>query len=349
MRFVITIAGILALCVSCAGAEIKLRKSYTPHGLAPVLQAIKANIDQLNSPYDYPAGCHVRTKPLTYTSRHGLTLTGPSGGLMDPRGWCRAWWPKNPDTRCIVLFDIPAGVPCIHFKGCRALTISGINFCRTTPGPLFQDERQEGQNSGEIRFVRCGFYRRGDAGNAIKDPFDGKGFDAPKEGYHALSVRGSNGADNYHFRDCDFHGLDRCLDIDCPQTTRVTFTACNFRQCNNLAWCRKSGNLSFYGCQSYDTGPAVFERCSIATCTMLWSGGWLDWSSGQKPRTLADFSRTDYGHFTYVGGNGKQWRTASNQEPCEPLVVPSRRLDRFTANILGPAPWGMEVCNGRSN
>lgn len=343
----------VVVCWACVchaqSREIPLRKSYSPYGLAPALKAMAENIEQLHARtrHDYPAGCHLLTKPLTYDGKHGLTITGPSGGLMDPRGWCRAWWAKNPESRCILLFDIPEGVPCFHFKGCRAVTVSGVNVCRTTAGPLFQDERSDGQNSGEIRFERVGFYRRTDAGNALADPFGGAGFKCPAEGTVGLRVVGNNGADNYHFRDCDFAALDRAIDIDCPQTTRVTFTACNFRRCQNLAWCKRSGNLSFYGCQSYDSGSVVYERCGIAVCSMLWSGGWLDWSAKGAPQPLADFSRTDYGHLTYVGGNGKQWRTSGNRAACPPLVIMPRQAERLTLNILGPLPYGQETCETR--
>lgn len=342
---------VLVLAAVC-GAQpdrIPVPKSMTPYGLVPALNRYSDAIDTLEQ-RTHPAdsvtdaltrqvpldpGVYVVREPITLDGRHGLTLSGPSGGLMDPRGWARVWWEANPQSQCIVCFDLPEGVPGIHLVGCRAVTFRGINFCRSTPGPLFLDERKEGMNSGEIRFERVGFYRRVDSKNALVDPLKGLGFDAQQAGYHALSVRGVNGADNYHFRDCDFHALDRCLDIDCQQTTRVTFTACNFRQSNHLAWCKGSGNLSFYGCQRYDCGPVVYEKCGIATCSMLWSGGWLDCSGGEEMQPLVDFSRTAYGSLAYEGGNGKQITG-----PSQPLVIPPQRADRTWVHLHGLAPWG---------
>jgi hypothetical protein len=302
-------------------------------------------------------GTYTITEPIDIYSKHGMTFQGPANSLVDPIGWGRSLWPFETQGQCIVMFDFAGtdheDAPGMTFRGCQGMTFRGINFCRTTPGAIIQDENAEGRNSGMMEFFNCGFYTRSDGGEVYVDPYDRVGVVTDNTGYYGLQAVGYNGTDNYQFHRCDFHRLDRCYNLLTPQCTRMHFENCAFRQCNNVGWHgvntgdpsalqNGSGNPAFYGCNRYDSGPVVFVLCSTATCSMLWAGGWIDASSGSPMESLVDFSATAYGHLTILGGNGKQLNAAA-VAIAEPLVVPAYTALRTTIYVNGRWPNGQEL------
>ncbi|TWT67686.1 hypothetical protein Pla123a_42420 [Posidoniimonas polymericola] len=291
-------------------------------------------------PRTLAAGVHVVTEPIVLNSVHSLRLAGPSRTLMDPAGWGRAWWANNLSRACIVCFDLPEGVAGIQMTGCRGIEIRGVNFCRTTPGCLITDSNAEGRNSGDHTFAECGFYRRThDAKDDIPDLLGGLAMDE-QAGHYGLGVYGSNGCDAYTFVDCVFKSLDRGVDLDCPQTTRMIFVRTHWRRCGTMGSFRGSGNIACHSCGRYDSGPLTLEDCPEALTSVAWIGGWLDTSrrkaqeSGMQP--LVDFSKNPTGRLVLVGGNGRKLGNLAPGVQSPPLVIPPRDRSKLSLQIDGP-------------
>ena len=276
-------------------------------------------------------GCYVITEPIRFKNAHGYTLKGPSRSLIDPIGWGRSLWRNNPAAQCIILFDLPEGVAGIEMTGCQGMTFEGINFCRTTPGPLFEDHNSRESNSGMIEWRHCGLYARRDGNANMTNPLKRAGISADKTGHIGLLAVGTNGTDNYKFTRCDFDRLDKAYELRTPQTTKMVFFDCAFRWCNYMGWMGPnpddqndkagSGNPAFYSCTRYGSGPVVFDRCKHACSSMTWVAGWLDTNGDLPMQPLADFSRSSFGYLSIVGGKGKQLKT---DIPHEPLVIPAK-------------------------
>jgi hypothetical protein len=303
--------------------------------------------DWIASDFERPlaAGTYTVTEPITFTREFGKTLKGPSHHLVDPITWGYYNWPNSPESQCIILFDLDENVPGITMSGCGGMRFEGINFCRTTPGPIIKDTNATGANSFMIEFYDCGFFCRQHVDVNYTDPYGGAGVVDDITGYTALLAEGTNGTDNYRFDSCDFFRLDIPVHILSPQCTKTQFNYCAFRRCNYMMWVGHSdgaiysiANPTFISCTRYDSGPVVFDRTGSQGTNMTWVGGWLDCGTAMK--SLVDFSRWHYGSLAYVGGAGK---TLSGAYTHEPLVVPSD-TDGWTSLFMqGKKPQGQPL------
>lgn len=276
-------------------------------------------------------GIYTVTEQIRFYQRSGVHLRGPSKTLMDPVGQLRALWANSPDAQCIILFDLPAETPGILLQGCTSFVFEGINFCRTTPGAMIQDENAAGANSFDHTLRHCGFYCRTVRNDRIPDPFRGAGIITDKTGHVGFKAVGTNGTDSYHFDGCYFDTLDKCCEMLTPQMTKCLFTNCRFMRSNYIGWFGPnpayeylktgSGNPAYYSCTRYDCGPIVLDHCANATSNVSWIGGWGDSGSGRPARPLVDFSRTGWGTFALVGGSGK--KMTATPDTNEPLIIPS--------------------------
>lgn len=284
-------------------------------------------------------GVHVVKEPIVLDGVHSLKLEGPSRTLMDPVGWGRAWWAGNKGRACIICFDLPEGEAGFQMVGCRAIELKGVNLCRTTPGCLVTDQNAKGRNSGDHTFVDCGFYHRTRAPDAgIADPLGGLGLGENK-GKYGLGVYGDNGCDNYTFVDCVFQNLERGINLDCPQTTRIIFVRTHWRRCGLMGYFKRSGNITCYSCARYSGGPFVLEQCPSALTSVSWIGGWIDTNRktadavGMEP--LVDFSRNPTGRLRLVGGNGRKLGNLAEGVTSPPLIVPPKNRDKLDVSIHG--------------
>lgn len=362
---------------STSAADIDLPKSYSPHGLAPVLEKLRASIvnverenadlsrrleritpadnttDWLRSiatgnPRPLAPGWYVIDQPIKFYRKHGLRFEGPATGLMDPVGTARAWWADSPGTQCIVVFDVPEGVPAITLTGCESCRFEGINFCRTTPGPLVRDSNATGLNSGGHTFTDGSFYSRWRHPSALPDPLGGLAVTDDHSGHIGLQATGTNGCDNYTFRRWRFEHLGRAVDIDTPQTTRLAFFDSWWEHCDTMAWCKRSGNVLAVNCTRYNAGPIVLENCPDALTSVSWVGSWIDAAGStvekQGMAPLVDFSRNRTGRLTIIGGNGRRIWPLPDGVTSPPLVVdPEKELE---VHALGAWSAGQKLTEG---
>lgn len=371
MRLAATIAALLALCCYAqsqtndrptdaqSAAMLATESEPSASGISGVvrlpgydkqLAELQARLDQLEPTGDVnewlrsinegrprvlAPGWYVIKEPIKHYRRHGLCYRGSATGLMDPVGTGRAWWRDNPSTQCVVVFDLPEGVPGIEQSGCQDFRFSGVNFCRTTPGPIITDSNAKGANSGGHVFEDGSFFRRWRHPSALPDPLSGLGINDDAGDYIGLGVYGGNGCDNFTFRRWRFENLYRGVDVDCPQTTRLALDGCWWERCDYMVWAKRSGNLLFTNCTRYGSGPIVLESCPNALTSVTWLGSWLDASAGavktEGMAPLVDFSRNPTGRLTLTGGNGRKCEGAPNR----PLVIPPRDQSKLTIHNAG--------------
>lgn len=273
-------------------------------------------------------GSYVCDTPLVANLYMGKKHRGHSPEWNEALGWMRLWHSleKNSSGICSIGFDTTGwdpGTPCISYTGCRGMSLSGVNLFRNSPGSLVFDENIDGAaNSDGLTFTRVGFGTRNDDGQVYEDPYEAltgsSGFGildpnntASRDGYYGVEVDATNGTDRYFFNRCAFMRLDTAYLNYSDQTTYAEFRNCYWRFCDYkarfddspiyTAQTTGSGNIGCYGCNSYDSGPFVYNDVSTQLSNFAWHGGYLDMIGTQQYQLVDAYNHGGILRIAYTG------------------------------------------------
>lgn len=286
------------------------------------------NLATRGNPRHLAPGSYVWDEPLEASTYMGKIFPGRSPEWNEALGWMRLWHSlgKNAGGICSIGFDTEgwvAGTPCIKFTGCRGMTLSGVNLFRNNAGSLVFDENIDGSaNSDGLTFERVGFGTRNDDDEGYDDPYDElageSGFGvidpnntANRDGYYGVEIDATNGTDRYFFDRCAFMRLDTGYINYSDQTTTTVFNRCYWRFCDYKALIDDSpvytsqttgsGNISCYDCNSYDSGPFVYNDCDTQLSRFTWIGGYLDMIGDQQYQLVDAYNHSGILRITFDG------------------------------------------------
>lgn len=322
------------------------------------------------NPRPLTPGSYTSTEPLTASLYMGCRFVGAAPEWSEAKGWNRYLQSqaRNAPAICSIGFDTTgwdAGTPAISFTGCRGISISGVNLFRSGAGALVYDTNIDGAvNSDGLTFTRVGFGTRNDDGEAYDDPYDGLGIIDPnntanRDGYHGVLIDATNGTDRYFFDRCTFQRLDTAYVNYSDQTTHAQFRNCYWRFCDYKALIDDSptheeqttgsGNIECIGCNSYDSGPFVYQDSSTQLSSFGWHGGYLDMIGASQYQLVDAYNHGGILRVAFTG-SGKS-HTGSHTDGNAFIRRRNGFEERTTINgvDLASVPQGQRLFPGVTN